>query len=294
MMSSVPPETAKADYQLLPPAVRGWIVRRGLLIAGVGVAMALILTIVAGLAIISGAYLVLQAILGPSVGPPPPSTAASGGIPTAQLLNGFLAIFGFFFFTSNGVPYHLGLGTSDFSISGVGALVIVLVVIVLSFASGRALARRHPSASLAQSMVHSALLAVPYWTFGLVLFVASTVHGDLGLFGTISAGPTWPGLALPLLVVALPAMAGSTIGHATFVSARGLTRGAGFGMLAVLLGVIGTLVGAVIAGTVNAFTGSAQKTPFGNALPSGSKSTPVSSSNGAGVLFLGAAVVVGP
>jgi hypothetical protein len=257
--------------------------------------MTLVLTIVAGLAAITGAYLVLQAMLGPSFGPPAASTTTSTGIPTAQLLNAFLVILGFFFFTSNGVPYHLALGTSDFNISGLGALVIVLVVIVLSFASGRALARRHPSASLAQFAVFSGLLAVPYWACGLVLFLFSSVRGDLGVFGTVSAGPAWPGLVLPLMVVALPALAGSTIGHASLsaVSARGLTRGAGFGILAILLGVVGTLVGVLIAGIVNAITGSAQKTPFGNALPSSSTSNRTSPSTGAGVLFLAAVVVFG-
>ncbi len=262
--------------------------------------MTLLLTIVAGLAVISGASFAIEAILGPAFGGSSSATTSSAGIPADQLLNGFLFILGFFFFTSNGAPYHLGLGTSDANISGLGALVIALVVIALSFSSGRMLARRQPSAGLAQTAVYSGLLAVPYWAFGLVLFLASSVHGDLGLFGKVSAGPTWPGLALPLLIVGVPALAGSTIGHASLSGdfARGLTRGVGFGLVAVLLGVIGTLVGVVVAGIVNAISGSGQKTPFGIAVPSGPTSTPGTSGNSssaaaAGVLFLVAAIVVG-
>ena len=292
--------TTQTVGPFLTPAVRGWIVRRGLLIAGAGVGMTLVLTIVAGLAVISGAALVIQSILGPALGGSSPAPTSPAGIPADQVLNGFLFILGFFFFTTNGAPYHLGLGTSDADITGLGALLIALLVIAFSFSSGRALARRQPNASLADTAVFSGLLAVPYWVFGVVLFLASSVHGDLGLLGKVSAGPTWPGLVLPLLIVGLPALAGSTIGHTSLSGdfARGLIRGAGFGLVAILLGVIGTLLGVVLAGIVNAIGGSGQKTPFGTNLPSAPKSTSGPSGNSSsaaasGVLFLVAAIVVG-
>lgn len=282
------------------PAVRGWIIRQGLLIAAAGVAMTLVLTIVAGLAVISGALFVLQAVLGPVFGTSAPTTSSSG-VPADQLLNAFIYVFGFFFFTSNGTPYHLSLGSSDTTVSGLGALLIAVVVILASFSRGRALARHQSGLGPAQITAYAGMLALPYWAIAVLLFLVSGVHGDLGLFGKFSAGPTWLGLVLPLLVVGVPAVAGATIGHASLSGefARGLTRGAGFGLVAVLLGVVGTLLGAIVAGVVNAIGGNGGTIPFGNAIPSGPTPTPgtsggsSSSAASTGVLFIAAGVVVG-
>jgi hypothetical protein len=281
-------------------AARGWILKRGLVVAAIGLALSLVLTIAVGLALISGAALLLQALLGPAFGTSAPTTS-SPGIPTDQLLNGFLYVFGFFFFTSNGTPYHLSLGSSETTVSGFGALLIAGAIIVVSFSSGRALARRLPNLSLARIAACAGLLAVPYWVISVVLFLLSSANGDLGVFGKFSAGPTWLGLLLPFLIVAVPALTGAIIGHAGLSGqfARGLTRGAGFGLAAIMFGVIGTVLGAITAGIVNAIGGGGGTTPFGNSFPSAPPTTPGSTSGGsssggsAGVLFIAAGVVVG-
>jgi len=262
--------------------------------------MTLVLTIAAGLAVISGALLLLEALLGPAFGTSAP-TSSSSGISTDQLLNAFIYVFGFFFFSSNGTPYHFVLGSSETSISGFGAALIAVLVILVSFSSGRALARRESGLSLVRTAAYAGLLAIPYWAIAVVLFLASSIHGDLGLFGKFSAGPTWPGVALPLLVVGVPAVAGATIGHASLSGefARGLTRGAGFGLAAIALGVIGTVLGAIVAGIVNAIGSGGATNPFGNAIPPAPSPTPSTpgggSSSGAstGLLFIAAGVVVG-
>ena len=282
------------------PFDRGWIVRRGLLIATWGIGMTLVLTLAAGLAVISGALLVVQAILGPAFGTSAPTTSSSGISPD-QLLNAFIYVFGFFFFTSNGTPYHVSLGSSDTTVAGLGALLIAVVVVLVSFSSGRALARREPGVGLARIAAYAGLLAIPYWAIAVVLLFASSVHGDFGLFGQFTAGPTGYGLVLPLLMVGVPAVAGAAIGNVGLSGefARGLTRGAGFGLVAILLGVIGTILGAIVAGIANAAGGNGGTTPFGNGIPSAPAPTPDTSGAGSssdtstGVLFIAAGVLVG-
>jgi hypothetical protein len=274
MTMSTSPSTAESQ----PSTVIRWLwnipLRNAIIAAGakafaIGAGLSLVLALLTAVALISGAAFVASAIFpGSQGGLPLPSSGPSSNsaLPMDVVTSAFTSVLGFFFFEANLAPYQGAYGPATVSLFGVGSLGITALIARYAFISGRRLSLRFqdPTLTAATAALRASMVAVPYWALSIILFILGS-HTLAYQGQTIgSLGPSPVALITPLLLVGAFAATGGAWPYrkATSHTGREILRGASFGVLSILTGVIGTVVGAVLGVIIGALSGSGPKNPI--------------------------------
>lgn len=268
--------------------LRNAIIAAGAKTFALGAGLSLILALLIAVTLLSGAAFAASAIFPNATGGLPlPSSGSSStsSVPMDVVAKAFMSVLGFFFFEANLAPYQGAYGPATVSLFGVGSMAITALIARYAFVSGRRLSLRFPDPSLTTRMagLRAALLAVPYWALSIILFLLGSYSLANGGQTVASIGPGPLALVTPLLLVGAFAAIGGSWPLRKSLSNTGheIVRGASFGVLSILTGIVGTVLGSILGVIIGVLTGGGPKNP----VPSGASSSSSPSGN-AGLLIL--------
>lgn len=225
------------------------------------------------------------ALGGTGIGSAPAPTGSGQQLSLSDLgtlLRTLISFTGYTFFASHVTPIEVSaFGGATYGILGIGSATIALVAILVPFAFARRNERAIPSSGTVAAAGRGFAIAIPYWIGAAVLYAASFISVGSSQLGA-SIHPSGLALVLPVVLVGIGGALGAvSVRPPQSASARSVFRGLARATIAIVVGVLATVVIAAVLYALQSATG-VQSTATSGSTPA----SPASRSLGWGLLAL--------